>query len=229
MIFRREVEPWQQKGLCYYCGDKALTRDHIPSKVFLDEPFPDNIEQVPCCHKCNASFSKDEEYAAVLIECIKQQSTNLKDLTRKKVLKILDHSPKLLSTVKESINVNLFGELSISENDTRFSHVIMKLSKAHLRNELCICPIDDSPASVSITSLTNLCDSQVNELFAPRKNTILPEVGSKALESFMLVDGIVYSCWISYQKHTYSYYVAPDASEVMILFQDFLLVKINYQ
>ena len=30
-------------GICIYCGGIAKTRDHVPSKAFLDKPYPENI------------------------------------------------------------------------------------------------------------------------------------------------------------------------------------------
>ena len=52
-------------GICIYCGGIAKTRDHVPSKAFLDKPYPENIPVVPCCSECNNKFSKDEEYVFV--------------------------------------------------------------------------------------------------------------------------------------------------------------------
>src|SRR5580700_2734927 len=62
------------KGWCIFCGGPEETRDHVPSRVFLDQPYPDNLPVVPACHRCNTSFSADEEYLACLIECAKAGS-----------------------------------------------------------------------------------------------------------------------------------------------------------
>ena len=66
--------------LCVYCGEPATTRDHVPSKAFLDKPYPDNIPVVPCCSNCNNQFSKDEEYFACVLECLKCNSTDITKL-----------------------------------------------------------------------------------------------------------------------------------------------------
>ncbi len=52
------------KGNCAYCGAVADSRDHIPSRVLLDEPYPENIPVAESCTKCNGGFSSDEEYLA---------------------------------------------------------------------------------------------------------------------------------------------------------------------
>jgi hypothetical protein len=45
---------------CVYCGGLDETRDHVPSRVFLDSPFPENLPVVPACWECNNSFSRDD-------------------------------------------------------------------------------------------------------------------------------------------------------------------------
>ena len=48
---------------CIYCGsDEDMTVDHVPPKALFPEPRPSNMLTVPCCKKCNESFSKDDEY-----------------------------------------------------------------------------------------------------------------------------------------------------------------------
>jgi len=54
-------------GQCVYCGAYSDTKEHVPPKVFLDRPFPENLPVVESCAKCNTGFSLDEEYLACLI------------------------------------------------------------------------------------------------------------------------------------------------------------------
>ncbi len=49
--------------LCAYCGaHDGETVDHIPPKLLLAPPYPDNLLTVPACLKCNKSFQVDDEY-----------------------------------------------------------------------------------------------------------------------------------------------------------------------
>lgn len=57
-------------GMCAYCGGRPDTRDHLPSKVLLDEPYPAELPVVEACLKCNESFSLHEQYLACFIECV---------------------------------------------------------------------------------------------------------------------------------------------------------------
>jgi hypothetical protein len=52
---------------CVYCGAVATTRDHTPPKVLLEKPFPSNLRTVPACRSCNAGWSLDEQYMAVVL------------------------------------------------------------------------------------------------------------------------------------------------------------------
>ncbi len=45
-------------AFCAFCGGETGTRNHYPSRVFLDEPFPDNLPVVPACSKC-----RDRQYS----------------------------------------------------------------------------------------------------------------------------------------------------------------------
>lgn len=52
----------RQIQTCVYSGGGTETRDHVPSKVLLEKPYPENLPIVPACDTCNQSFSSDEEY-----------------------------------------------------------------------------------------------------------------------------------------------------------------------
>jgi hypothetical protein len=55
---------------CVYCGtDKDITVDHVPPKLLLTRPYPENLITVPACFPCNQSFQKDDEYMRTLL-CI---------------------------------------------------------------------------------------------------------------------------------------------------------------
>ena len=86
MLQRPEYSEGHPERMCCYCGDFADTVDHVPSKVFLDKPYPENLPVVPCCKKFNERFSLDEEYVSVLLECVRWQTFDSNQLKREKVL-----------------------------------------------------------------------------------------------------------------------------------------------
>jgi len=52
---------------CVYCAAPATTRDHVPPKALLEEPWPLNFRTVPACTTCNVSWSLDEQYFAIAL------------------------------------------------------------------------------------------------------------------------------------------------------------------
>jgi hypothetical protein len=92
-------------NFCVYCGNTTETRDHVPSLVFLDKPYPDNLPVVPCCQECNNGFSKDEEYVACAVECYKHNSADISKLTRNKIVGILTRKESLRLKIEKSFIV----------------------------------------------------------------------------------------------------------------------------
>src|SRR5215212_9888063 len=84
-------------GVCVYCGGVPSTRDHVPSKVLLDEPFPANLPVVPACQDCNNGFSSDEQYLACLLECAITGSPDPTSVRREKVRRMLCENTSLAS------------------------------------------------------------------------------------------------------------------------------------
>jgi hypothetical protein len=85
---------------CIYCGGSGETRDHVPSRVFLDPPFPENLPVVGACGLCNGGFSRDEEYFACLIESAVAGSTDPDHIRRPEVASILRRTPALRARIE---------------------------------------------------------------------------------------------------------------------------------
>lgn len=206
--------------MCCYCGDFADTVDHVPSKVFLDKPYPENLPVVHCCKKCNEQFSLDEEYVAVLLECVRWQTFDIEQFKREKVRKIVEHNPAILQTVRETVNPLLDGHLSIDTENTRLNKVSTKLIAGHLRYEgLDQWFLHDG---LDISFYQDIHANQVfyHRFHSPIFSGLLPEVGSRALIT-LVENGNAGSPWLKVQSGQYEYCVSPDNSEVRIIIQDF--------
>lgn len=119
---------------CAYCGNIAETEDHVPSRCFLDKPYPQNMPVVPCCHKCNHDFSKDEEYVSCFIDCMKENTTDPNKIQRKKTSKTLLHSPKLQERIASQIK-DFGGVIMYDFEKDRLDRVIHMLAYGHLAYE----------------------------------------------------------------------------------------------
>ena len=92
----------RNKGYCIHCGGPAETRDHSPSKVFLDEPYPENLPVCPSCLRCNNALSIDEEYLACFLECVLAGDVDSASFQRSRIARLLDGKPALLERLRKS-------------------------------------------------------------------------------------------------------------------------------
>ena len=224
MLQRPEYGENHPERVCCYCGEWADTVDHVPSKVFLNKSYPGNLPVVPCCKRCNGQFSQDEEYVAVLFECVRWQTFNPKQFKREKVKKIVAHNPAILRTVMGAVHPLLDGHISINLENARVNNVLTKLIAGHLRFEglgqwflqdgLDICFYQDVHANKEF----------YNRFHSPIFSDLLPEVGSRALVA-LVENSNTGSPWFTVQPDVYEYCVAPDNSEVRIIIQDFFGVR----
>jgi len=84
---------------CVHCGGPMETRDHAPSKVLLDEPYPSHLPVVWSCASCNHGFSRDEAYLACLVECARTHATSSAAIQREKVRQLISTRSELASRV----------------------------------------------------------------------------------------------------------------------------------
>lgn len=94
------------KSTCAHCGARILTnkanKDHVPSKCLLLKPYPEQLPVIHTCIECNSSFSKDEEYFSIFLECVLIGSTDPDEHTNRKVRKALLRSRKLRERIESA-------------------------------------------------------------------------------------------------------------------------------
>lgn len=213
-------------NMCSYCGDFPETRDHVPSKILLDEPFPENLQVVPCCLKCNQNFSLDEEYFACAIECIIHGTTEIENLHREKVKSILSTKDTLRQRIENSFVLENGNKYFKFEQD-RFENVIVKLAKGHAKYENSE-PQLEMPTTISMKPLFLMEQNEVDTFFAPTNFDKAPEVGSRGLHNLLIDNNNVLSQWINVQEHNYEYSVSVGLGilAVRILIWNYLVVEV---
>lgn len=215
---------------CAYCGNFAETEDHVPSRCFLDKPYPQNMPVVPCCHKCNHDFSIDEEYVSCFIDCMKANTADPNKIQREKTRKTLLHSSKLQERIASQIR-DFGGETIFDLEKDRFEKVVRKLAYGHLAYENDLLSWN-STYQISLRLLAEMSESQKRYFFEPYRGNLLPEVNSHGLEHIMLyreTDGACsfYSTWVVVQENRYSYCVSSDGSRIKFIIADFLAVEVR--
>lgn len=211
----------RQTFFCVYCGGDTRTRDHVPSKVFIDEPYPTNLPVVPACRSCNEGFSIDEEYVACLVECALTGSVKINALTREKIKKILQKKPSLVSLFEQAKEKNLCGDVSFKVDIERVKNVVLKLGRGHAAYELNE-PQIFAPSVVSFVLLSLLTEEDRKRFDTPPRSYVCPEVGSRAMQRVGVEDPGA-SLWVIVQPGRYRYFTSVgDGVVVRVVISEYL-------
>jgi hypothetical protein len=194
-------------GWCVYCGGNMETRDHVPSKVLLDEPYPANLPVVPACRACNESFSRDEEYLACLLECVLAGAIRVEAFQRSKIRKILTQKPALAAALEAGRHHDGGGTMFTIDTD-RMRNVVLKLARGHVAFEMNEPQLDE-PERLAFVPLISMTD-EAREVFEMHPSrALLPEVGSRMLRRRFFGSGdLRRDGWIIAQDGRYRYLVA---------------------
>lgn len=191
---------------CVYCGAFPDTRDHVPSRVLLDKPFPQNLPVVPCCNSCNNSFSLDEEYCAALVDCVLVGSAQPTPRHREKVQRILERQPALTAVLEAARSLDAAGQTLFEPDLERVENVVLKLAKGHAAFELDT--VDAEEPSISVAPLPLLEDARREAFETPPEVCFFPEVGSRAMHR-MFEHGVASPSWIVVQPERYRFLASP--------------------
>lgn len=198
----------RQTEFCVHCGGSAETRDHAPSKILLDRPYPTNLPVLPSCAECNEGFSLDEEYTACFIECALCGSTDPDNIARDAIKKILRGNFSLRALIerskKEAPTIGGGRILVWEPNQNRISRVILKLARCHTAFELNE-PRLDMPSHMMLLPLISMTDEQRNHFEAVPDTGVWPEVGSRAMLRLIENDEAYVEGWIHVQGGRYRY------------------------
>ncbi|MEQ8577424.1 MAG: hypothetical protein RIC57_05515 [Balneola sp.] len=210
---------------CVYCGGIGETKDHIPSRIFLDSPYPTNLPVVDACKECNNSFSKDEEYTACLIEAAFHGTTNPEEMRRLKIGKTLSYQSLLRSQI-ESCKEEINGEISFTPDETRVKNVILKLAKGHIAYEFSSIR-RDKPSYFSFWPIHSMSLEEREDYELPHFLEIYGEVGSRALQRTMIIEmtqqtssgynktiPFLMNDWLEVQNNRYRYLVYESKNKV---------------
>ncbi len=168
-------------GSCAFCGGAPGTRDHVPSKILLDDPLPGNLGVVESCAKCNQGFSLDEEYLACFLECVLVGFTSLADVKRSKVKRALEHNPKLAAYIQASATITDDGTCRWTPSSDRVRNVMLKLARGHAAFELSLIQLND-PSELYLQPLLELLPIEREDFERAGTGEIRawPEINSRA-------------------------------------------------
>jgi len=218
-------------GGCAYCGGTTPTSsDHVPSKAFLDEPYPADLPTVPACEKCNSSFSLDEEYVACLLECVLCGSTDAALITRDKIRRALTAKPRLAAALTACREVDPLGTVQWQPEAHRVRRIILKLARGHAAFELW--PQLDEPSEVWGVPLVSMLPDEIASFTRPDqpRTEVWPEIGSR---SFLRAAGALQPPgphgWLIVQPGRYRYRVYESRGVMVdMLLSEYLACRVAW-
>lgn len=212
---------------CVYCGGNEDTREHVPSRVFLDSPLPENLPVIGACRECNNGFSIDEEYLACLIECVIAGTTELKHIKRDRVAKTLQHSKALRERIEEA-KYEQDGRTYFAIESERVERILVKLARGHAAFELSQ-PCSDAPSSVWYVPFESMTKEQKDAYEASQVVQAYGEIGSRGMQRLMVTQftlqsptgetstiDLLINDWVDVQEGRYRYHSADYGDEVRI-------------
>jgi hypothetical protein len=216
----------RQLSCCVYCGSSSKgTRDHVPSKVLIDKPFPDNLPVVGACQPCNSSFSRDEEYLACLVDCTLSGSVDPARPQRETVRNILRNRPAIQARLAAAKAENPDGTLFLPEME-RVHNVVLKLARGHAAFELNEPQFDD-PDSIAAIPLISLGPEQREAFETSPAPAGWPEVGSRAMQRLIEGHDMDAGGWITVQEGRYRFLASTgDGICIRIVLSEYLACEV---
>lgn len=197
---------------CIYCGKPASTREHIPSKAFLVEPYPEDLATLPACFECNNGFSKDEEYVSCFLDVLKasvyQGYTQRSDTVQR-----LERNKKLKELLDEQIKIE-DGQVHYNIDENRLSRILIKLAKGHAGFEFDHISFDDSDIVVRYNFIFNMSEDAVSKFEEIPEMKLFPEVGSRSCVGSYIIQNVdtgeasAFMLWNDVQEGQYRYQVS---------------------
>jgi hypothetical protein len=212
---------------CIYCGGYAETRDHVPSRILLDPPYPENLPVVGACQECNQGFSKDEQYLVCLLESVIAGSTDPDKIKRPSVARALKRSPALRSRI-ESGKKLVNDRIVFDVEEERIKNVMFKLARGHAAFELSQ-PCREEPDHFWCGPLESLPEDESEYFFVAHVQQLYGEIGSRNMQRMYVTEvrlrsesgeeavfPVLVNDWIEVQAGCYRYLAIDDVGGVVI-------------
>lgn len=236
MDYIEDCNDERHKSFCIYCGcaqsSVPVSRDHVPTKGFLLEPYPRNLPTVTVCRACNGGYSLDEEFLIAFLGAVLSGTTDPAAQKLPAASRILGRNENLKSLIdgarQECPPRGDEKQLIWMPDSERVRRVIIKNSRGHAFYEFGE-PMLTEPVSVSAVPLQVLSDGQRTAFEHVDAGPGWPEVGSRMMTRLMggqdLKDG-----WVVVQEGVYRYAVFQDDGIVVrTILHEYLATEVLWE
>ncbi len=217
----------RNQGFCVHCGGVYKTDDHVPPKLWLDDPLPENLAIAPSCRKCNKACAENEAYLACLLECVIAGSSDPAKLRRPKVAKLLASNFSLAEKM-DSASRTENGQIVWNIEADRVKQGLLKLARCYAAYELNE-PRTDEPESVLWMPLQSMTPDQIEEFENPDVPAVWPEVGSRAMSRLVVTGDGYENGWIEVQPGNYRFMALCDGSlRIRMVLREYLACEVEW-
>lgn len=217
MDYLQDFSDERFKSSCIQCGSwiggAETNHDHVPSKCLLKRPYPPNLPVVTVCSTCNSSFSRDEEYLTLFLQCVLTGSSDPRDQRDPRVGRALQRHKRFRARIERSryeMLVDGEGRTIWKPEDERVNNVILKNARGHALYEIGE-PMLTEPEYVWAVPLETLTAEQRAEFEDMGGPGIQgwPEVGSRMMQR-MVTGQDLCNGWVVVQDGIYRYGVVQQ-------------------
>lgn len=219
------------KGNCAYCGADTNSRDHVPSRVLLDEPYPENLPVAESCAECNNGFSADEEYLACLIECVIHGTTQPNNKFRVKVVRTLEAHPSIVARIESGKTFDKNNNATWQPEWDRVKEIVLKLARGHMSYELGLQHIEE-PIIIDILPTPCMTDAELETFNSldEEAGILYPEIGSRAFVNLLSGKPTAFSEWHVVQEGRYRYSVGQSSGDwVKSVLSEYLACRVVWE
>lgn len=221
---------------CIYCGKAATTREHIPSKVFLLEPYPENLATLPACFECNNGFSEDEKYIACFLDVLKEAVYEGYKRQASTVHR-LENDDALRSLIESEIQT-VDGKVLYRIDENRLCRILIKLAKGHAAFEWDGLHLDGQDIHVSYEFAFNMSKEALDQFEKIPEIHKISEVGSRSTTvPFLIFQSCesgaisVFALWNDVQEGRYRYQMSYNENggvRIKIVIYEMLYCQIDF-
>lgn len=217
----------RNQNFCVHCGGAYETEDHVPPKLWLDDPFPENLAFSPSCQKCNKAYAGDEAYLACLLECAIAGSSDPAKFRRPKVAKLLASNFRLTEIMNSASRMSN-SEVVWNVEADRVNRALQKLARCHAAYELNEPRIDE-PISVWWMPLLLMTSAQMEQFENPPLPAVWPEVGSREMSRLVVTDEGYENGWVEVQPGNYRFMALFEGSlRIRMVLREYLASEVQW-
>jgi hypothetical protein len=122
-----------QEKKCYFCGETADTREHVPPKGFFPKEHRKDLITVNSCKTHNNHKSGDDEYFRMTLAGIAWG--DLQPSMRETIIRSVKRKPALARHIVETSKKNATGWFTYDADSARIDHVLECIGRGLLFHE----------------------------------------------------------------------------------------------